>query len=345
MQWGRGSPENLWGFLRKKGGCGVWTPFSLHLQGSGQVSCSLSFVVPARGQCPRGFPGPAGDSWGLRDLIGKTRSALPGGGVLSTQARPGPPKVAESCPSLAWERHGTTDRQADGHLREPGPVVIEFGPDAALPPRMPPEHKVIIVGLDNAGKTTILYQLLMNEVVHTSPTIGSNVEEIVLQKTHFLVWDIGGQEALRSTWDTYYANTEFIILVIDSTDRDRLRTTREELYKMLAHEALRDASVLIFANKQDMKNSMTTVEISQFLTLSTIKDHPWHIQGCCALTGEGGIAAGCGPRCLETLGRSAQGTTRFWQCPCRSLPQPTSITSAGLLPAGLQWMKSQATAN
>ncbi|XP_042772912.1 putative ADP-ribosylation factor-like protein 5C isoform X5 [Panthera leo] len=49
---------------------------------------------------------------------------------------------------------------------------------------------------------------LMNEVVHTSPTIGSNVEEIVLQKTHFLMWDIGGQEALRSTWNTYYSNTE-----------------------------------------------------------------------------------------------------------------------------------------
>nr|XP_025851570.1 putative ADP-ribosylation factor-like protein 5C isoform X2 [Vulpes vulpes] len=149
------------------------------------------------------------------------------------------------------------------------------------------EHKVIIVGLDNAEKTTILYQFLMNEVIHTSPTIGSNVEEIVLQKTHFLMWDIGGQEALRSTWNSYYSNTEFIILVIDSTDRDRLLTTREELHKMLAHEALRDASVLIFANKQDMKNSMTTVEISQFLTLSAIKDHPWHIQGCCALTGEG----------------------------------------------------------
>nr|XP_019603078.1 PREDICTED: putative ADP-ribosylation factor-like protein 5C isoform X2 [Rhinolophus sinicus] len=149
------------------------------------------------------------------------------------------------------------------------------------------EHKVIIVGLENAGKTTILYQFLMNEVVHTCPTIGSNVEEIVLRKTHFLMWDIGGQEALRSTWNTYYSNTEFIILVIDSTDRERLLTTREELYKMLAHEALRDASVLIFANKQDMKDSMTTVEISQFLTLSAIKDHPWHIQGCCALTGEG----------------------------------------------------------
>ncbi|XP_037057053.1 putative ADP-ribosylation factor-like protein 5C isoform X2 [Peromyscus leucopus] len=162
------------------------------------------------------------------------------------------------------------------------------------------EHKVIIVGLDNAGKTTILYQFLTNEAVHTCSTIGSNVEEIVLQKTHFLMWDLGGQETLRSTWDTYYSNAEFVILVIDSTDRNRLLTTREELYKMLAHEALRDASVLIFANKQDVKDSMTTAEISQVLTLNAIKDHPWQIQGCCALTGEG-------------------------------------------LPAGLQWMKSQAT--
>ncbi|KAJ1135338.1 hypothetical protein NDU88_001778 [Pleurodeles waltl] len=149
------------------------------------------------------------------------------------------------------------------------------------------EHKVIIVGLDNAGKTTILYQFLMNEVVHTSPTIGSNVEEIILKNTHFLMWDIGGQEALRSTWTTYYSNTEFVILVVDSTDRERLTVTREELYRMLAHEDLQNAAVLIFANKQDVKNSMSTSEISKYLTLSGIKDHPWHIQACCALTGEG----------------------------------------------------------
>ncbi|XP_029429500.1 putative ADP-ribosylation factor-like protein 5C isoform X2 [Rhinatrema bivittatum] len=142
----------------------------------------------------------------------------------------------------------------------------------------------------------------MNEVVHTSPTIGSNVEEIIIKKTHFLMWDIGGQETLRSTWNTYYSNTEFVILVIDSTDRERLTVTKEELYKMLAHEDLQNAAVLIFANKQDVKNSMSTSEISKFLTLGSIKDHPWHIQGCCALTGEG-------------------------------------------LPAGLEWMKSQVTAN
>ncbi|XP_056338946.1 ADP-ribosylation factor-like protein 5B isoform X2 [Oenanthe melanoleuca] len=135
------------------------------------------------------------------------------------------------------------------------------------------EHKVIIVGLDNAGKTTILYQFLMNEVVHTSPTIGSNVEEIVVKNTHFLMWDIGGQESLRSSWNTYYSNTEFIILVVDSIDRERLSITKEELYRMLAHE--------------DMKGCMSAAEISAYLTLSSIKDHPWHIQSCCALTGEG----------------------------------------------------------
>ncbi|XP_021086225.1 putative ADP-ribosylation factor-like protein 5C isoform X1 [Mesocricetus auratus] len=128
---------------------------------------------------------------------------------------------------------------------------------------------------------------LTNEVVHTCSTIGSNAEEVVLQKIHFLLWDLGGQEALRSAWDTYNSNTEFVILVIDSTDRNRLLTTREELCKTLAHETLQDASVLIFASKQDVKDSMTTAEISQFLTGTAIKDHPRHIQGCCAFTGEG----------------------------------------------------------
>ncbi|KAJ7369785.1 ADP-ribosylation factor-like protein 5B [Desmophyllum pertusum] len=149
------------------------------------------------------------------------------------------------------------------------------------------EHKVIIVGLDNAGKTTILYQFLMSEVVHTSPTIGSNVEEVVWKNIHFLMWDIGGQESLRSAWNTYYTNTEFLIVVVDSTDRERLAVTKAELYNMLNHEDLRQAAVLIYANKQDVKGSMSVAEISEQLNLTSIKDHGWHIQACCALTGEG----------------------------------------------------------
>ncbi|XP_038838068.1 ADP-ribosylation factor-like protein 5C isoform X2 [Salvelinus fontinalis] len=121
------------------------------------------------------------------------------------------------------------------------------------------EHKVIIVGLDNAGKTTILYQFLTKEAVHTSPTIGSNVEEISVRKTRFLVWDIGGQESLRASWNSYYCNTE----------------------------DLQNAAILVLANKQDMKDSMTVAEISQCLTLSSITAHSWHVQACCALTGEG----------------------------------------------------------
>jgi len=149
------------------------------------------------------------------------------------------------------------------------------------------EYKIIIVGLDNAGKTTILYQFLMNEVVHTSPTIGSNVEEVKWRNIHFIMWDIGGQESLRQAWSTYYSGTQFVILVVDSTDRERLAISREELYRMLGNEDLRKANVLVFANKQDVKGSLSAAEISQHLNLTSIKDHGWHVQACCALTGEG----------------------------------------------------------
>lgn len=149
------------------------------------------------------------------------------------------------------------------------------------------EHKVIIVGLDNVGKTTILYQFLMNEVVHTSPTIGSNFEEVTWKNIHFLMWDIGGQESLRTSWPTYYSHTEFLIFVIDSTDRERLHITKSELYNMLAQEDLKHVNVLVFANKQDIKGSMPAAELSEQLNLTSIRDHPWHIQACCALSGEG----------------------------------------------------------
>lgn len=80
---------------------------------------------------------------------------------------------------------------------------------------------------------------------------------------------------------------QFVILVIDSTDRERLSVTREELYKMLNHEELVNAAVLIYANKQDVKDCMSAAEISKQLDLTSIKNQQWHIQSCCALTGEG----------------------------------------------------------
>jgi len=149
------------------------------------------------------------------------------------------------------------------------------------------EFKVIIVGLNNAGKTTTLYKLLLDEVVVTTPTVGANVEEVVYNNVRFLMWDIGGQESLRSTWYTYYSNTQAVIMVVDSTERDRMSITKEEIFKMISHENLKNAVLLVFANKQDLKGAMTVAEVSNALGLSGIKDHEFHIQACCALTGEG----------------------------------------------------------
>eukprot|EP00128_Syssomonas_multiformis_P011903 Colp12_sorted_trinity150504_noHs@5773 len=127
----------------------------------------------------------------------------------------------------------------------------------------------------------------MKETVCTAPTIGSNVEEVVYKNLHFLMWDVGGQESLRASWATYYSNAKFVIVVIDSTDRERIGLIKAELYSMLAHEDLRKSHVLIFANKQDVKQAMSAAEISHQLNLTSIKDHAWHIQACCALTGQG----------------------------------------------------------
>eukprot|EP00003_Mantamonas_plastica_P010715 TRINITY_DN2018_c0_g1_i4.p1 TRINITY_DN2018_c0_g1~~TRINITY_DN2018_c0_g1_i4.p1 ORF type:complete len:228 (-),score=22.56 TRINITY_DN2018_c0_g1_i4:70-753(-) len=149
------------------------------------------------------------------------------------------------------------------------------------------EVKLIIVGLDNAGKTTTLYKLLLGEVVLTKPTIGSNVEEIVHENIRFQMWDIGGQASLRKSWDTYYSGAKAIILVIDSTDQEYISVAKTELDAMLDHEDLRNSVLLVFANKQDLKDSMEPADISEHLDLDSIKDHDWHIQGCCALTGEG----------------------------------------------------------
>merc|ERR1719314_9992 len=84
------------------------------------------------------------------------------------------------------------------------------------------EVRILILGLDNAGKTTILYRLQVDEVVQTIPTIGFNVETVQYKNIKFQVWDLGGQTSIRPYWRCYYPNTQGIIYVVDSTDVDRL---------------------------------------------------------------------------------------------------------------------------
>mmetsp|Transcript_1466 Transcript_1466/g.1920 ORF Transcript_1466/g.1920 Transcript_1466/m.1920 type:complete len:184 (+) Transcript_1466:149-700(+) len=147
--------------------------------------------------------------------------------------------------------------------------------------------KILLVGLDNAGKTTTLYHLVLDQVIETAPTVGSNVEQFNFKNMCFLMWDLGGQETCRESWSTYYSNTAAVIFVVDSTDRERVPISYQALNDMLRHEDLKGAAFLVFANKQDQPNAMSAAEITEQMSLHSIKEHNWHIQKSCALTGQG----------------------------------------------------------
>lgn len=141
--------------------------------------------------------------------------------------------------------------------------------------------------MDNAGKTTTLYKLLLGDVIASQPTVGSNVEQIPYKNLIFEIWDLGGQANLRSAWAAYLRATDAVIMVVDSTDRARVGITKAELFTLLGNKDISDVPVLVLANKQDLKDAMDVAELSQALTLHLIRKHDWHIQPSSAITGEG----------------------------------------------------------
>jgi ADP-ribosylation factor protein 1 len=149
------------------------------------------------------------------------------------------------------------------------------------------EQRILMVGLDAAGKTTILYKLKLGEIVTTIPTIGFNVETVDYKNVSFTVWDVGGQDKIRPLWRHYYQNTNGVIFVVDSNDRDRIEFAKEELHKMLNEDELREAVLLVYANKQDLPNAMTVTDVTEKLGLNTMRSRTWFIQATCATTGDG----------------------------------------------------------
>ncbi|CAH3120670.1 unnamed protein product [Porites lobata] len=150
------------------------------------------------------------------------------------------------------------------------------------------EMRILMVGLDAAGKTTILYKLKLGEIVTTIPTIGFNVETVEYKNISFTVWDVGGQDKIRPLWRHYFQNTQgSLIFVVDSNDRERVAEAREELSRMLNEDELRDAVLLVFANKQDLPNAMNAAEITDKLGLHSLRNRSWYIQATCATSGDG----------------------------------------------------------
>eukprot|EP00754_Rhynchopus_humris_P026013 Rhum_TRINITY_DN14984_c0_g1::Rhum_TRINITY_DN14984_c0_g1_i6::g.130621::m.130621 len=147
--------------------------------------------------------------------------------------------------------------------------------------------RLLMVGLDASGKTTVLYKLKLGDLITSIPTIGFNVETVEYKNLKFTMWDVGGQDKLRPLWRHYFEHNDAIIFVVDSNDRDRVSVARDELQKLTSEDALRDATLLVFANKQDLPNAMSPAELTDKLGLHSLKGREWYMQGSCAASGEG----------------------------------------------------------
>ncbi|KZF24121.1 ADP-ribosylation factor [Xylona heveae TC161] len=147
------------------------------------------------------------------------------------------------------------------------------------------ELRVLMLGLDNAGKTTIVKRIMGEDINTVSPTLGFIIKTIDFDGYKLNIWDVGGQKTLRSYWRNYFEKTDALIWVVDATDRLRMDDCREELAGLLLEERLMGASLLVLANKVDVVGCMNEGEIRERLQLDAIRTHNWTILRCSALDG------------------------------------------------------------
>ncbi|RWR98806.1 ADP-ribosylation factor-like protein 2 [Dinothrombium tinctorium] len=148
------------------------------------------------------------------------------------------------------------------------------------------EVRILVLGLDNAGKTTLVKKFNGEDTHTISPTLGFNIYDLEHRGFKLNVWDVGGQKSLRSYWRNYFESTDGLIWVVDSADKARLDDCRKELHLLFKEERLAGASLLVFANKQDLDGALSCELIAEFLNLAAIKSSHWKIVPCSAHTGD-----------------------------------------------------------
>ncbi|XP_068611717.1 LOW QUALITY PROTEIN: ADP-ribosylation factor-like protein 2 [Brachionichthys hirsutus] len=149
------------------------------------------------------------------------------------------------------------------------------------------EMRLLMLGLDNAGKTTILKKFNGEDISTISPTLGFNIKTLEHRGFKLNIWDVGGQKSLRSYWRNYFESTDGLLWVVDSADRLRWEDCRRELSALLLEERLAGATLLVFANKQD---PLSKEAIQEALALDRISSHHWCTIGCSAVTGDNLLA-------------------------------------------------------
>ena len=152
------------------------------------------------------------------------------------------------------------------------------------------DPRILILGLDNAGKTTILKKLTEDEdskgpVAPEGPTQGFNVKSLNVQGREAKLCDLGGQRSLREYWQDYYQSTDCLMYVVDASDIRRLEEAHETFNEVIA--AVPNLPVLVFANKQDLATAKNPQIVAELLELIECRDRKWQIQGCSAMTGAG----------------------------------------------------------
>ncbi|KYQ90836.1 ARF-like protein [Tieghemostelium lacteum] len=124
------------------------------------------------------------------------------------------------------------------------------------------EYFILILGLDGAGKTTLLEAIKTRYTKipglspsNIIPTVGLNIGKILYEGVKLVFWDLGGQLQLRSIWDKYYADVHAVIYIVDSSDKERFKESKDELEMIIGHDKLKDVPILLFFNKQDLPNA------------------------------------------------------------------------------------------
>lgn len=108
------------------------------------------------------------------------------------------------------------------------------------------EMRIIILGLDNAGKTTVMKKLCGEDVSEISPTVGFNIKTLEYNNYMLNIWDVGGQKSIRPFWRNYFEQTDGIVWVVDSVDKFRMEECRLQLREILNQEKLAGKYLVLY---------------------------------------------------------------------------------------------------
>ncbi|KAJ4847450.1 hypothetical protein Tsubulata_042102 [Turnera subulata] len=156
------------------------------------------------------------------------------------------------------------------------------------------QFRVLILGIDKSGKTTLLEKL---KAVYSNseglppdrivPTVGLNLANIEASNRKLIFWDLGGQPGLRPIWEKYYEESHAVIYVIDASCPSRFEDSKSALEKVLRHDDLQGAPLLILANKQDLPGAVSAEELARYLDLKKLDERVFMFEAVSGYNGLG----------------------------------------------------------